>query len=138
MGTNDSAGPNWSKKDTLVPELQAMIDDFSALPSKPNICICLPVKIFGTQYGHDDTRLTQEVFPLLTAVAKKNDLAVIDLHGILQPKHCLASNLHPNAEGAKLIAQTIAAAITGTNDYETISKWGCSLDVDVETPRWGV
>jgi lysophospholipase L1-like esterase len=53
-----------------------------------------------------------EVIPALQQVAKELNTPVIDLHTALANKPALfPDKIHPNAAGAKLIAEAVAAAL---------------------------
>jgi len=114
LGTNDTKPQNWKYKDQFAADYADMIDRFAELPSKPRIWICLPVPAYGEQWGISETRIKNEVIPLINRIARKKNVPVIDLYGPLSDKpELFPDQIHPNAEGAHGMAAEIYAVLTG-------------------------
>jgi lysophospholipase L1-like esterase len=112
LGTNDSKPQNRTNITEFATDLAAMVDHFAALDGKPRIYLCLPVPVYKTQWGINEESVSAEVIPAIKQVAVKKKLPVIDLHTALADKPLLfPDDVHPNAAGAKLIAETIYATI---------------------------
>ena len=112
LGTNDSKTENWKYKDEFAADYQQMIDSLKALPSHPRIILAHPIKAFKDQWTITDKVITEEVIPAIDAVANKNNLEVIDLHAVItDSKYILSDGIHPNAQGAGLMAQAVANVI---------------------------
>ncbi len=112
LGTNDSKPQNWKHKDEFINDAKALVQHFRSLPSKPVVHVCLPVPVYETRWGINEPVVKSEVIPALTAVAKELNAPVIDLYTALSDKPALfPDKIHPNAAGAKLIAETVAAAL---------------------------
>jgi acyl-CoA thioesterase I len=112
LGTNDSKPQNRTNMTEFASDLRAMVDHFVALESKPRIYLCLPVPVYQTQWGINEDSVANEVIPAIKKVAAERKLTVIDLHTALaNKKEMFPDDVHPNATGAKLIAETIYAAI---------------------------
>lgn len=113
LGTNDSKGFNWNPhKADFEGDMQAMIDTLSALPTKPRILLCTPIKAFADRWGITDSVITREVIPAITRVAKKNGLEVVDLHPVITSKDDMVADLiHPSEKGAAKMAKAVADAI---------------------------
>lgn len=111
LGTNDIKPSHWKSEEAFVTSYQTMIDELRALPSKPHIVLCLPATSYRTK-DHLDSDIQSKAIPLIQQVAKKNKLDVIDLHTLTagQPER-FPDQLHPDVEGAGIIAKTIAAYI---------------------------
>ena len=94
--------------------MQFMIDEYSALPSKPKIFLVYPVKVFKNNFGISDSLVQNGVIPLIRKVARKNKLQTIDLYSAFENKGNLmiSDGIHPNREGAKVMAEVIGKAIT--------------------------
>jgi acetyl esterase/lipase len=107
LGTNDVQPRYWKNAQAYTEAYQRMIDELKALPSHPRIILCLP----ATSYRNEkivDEDITQKVIPLIEQVAKKNKLPVIDLHTpTAGHAELFPDQLHPNKEGAAIIAHTI-------------------------------
>lgn len=114
LGTNDTKPQNWAHKDEFAADARALAGEFAALPSKPKVYLCHPVPAYPGNWGIRDEVIKGEVVPLVDQVARETGATVIDLYSALadQPK-LFPDKVHPSADGAKLIAQTVYAALTG-------------------------
>src|SRR4051794_25700025 len=112
LGTNDSKPQNWSHKDEFLADAKDLIAAFAALESKPTIYVCRPVPAFPGNFGISDQVIHEEVIPLLDEAAKAKDAKVIDLYKALSEHAKLfPDKVHPDAEGAKLMAEAIAMTL---------------------------
>ncbi len=113
LGTNDTKPDNWKFKDEFEANYVEMVKIFQGLKSKPEVWICYPVPVFEVKWGINDQTVKEGVIPLVDAVAKKTGVKVINLYKPLEGKSkLLPDKIHPNTEGAKIIADTVFAAIT--------------------------
>ena len=114
LGTNDTKGRLWARKDDFEPDYKDMIKQFAALPSKPILYLCYPPFVAGKNaYGIREEPILEQI-PIIDKIAAEMKLSVIDVHGALKDKGDLFSdNVHPNAEGAAVIAKTMYTALTG-------------------------
>jgi len=113
LGTNDTKPQNIKFKDEFVTDLTAMVDHFAALPSKPKIFLCRPVPAYATQWGINEKGIQDMVLPAIDTVAKAKGCTIIDLHAALSDKaNLFPDKIHPNAEGAALMAKAVADAIS--------------------------
>ena len=109
LGTNDTKPQNWKHGSEFAADYQDMIETFRTLKSKPKVYICLPVPVFKSRWGITDKIVNDDVIPATRAVAKKTGIQLIDLNTPLKGKAALVpDSVHPNAGGAKIIAETIA------------------------------
>ena len=114
LGTNDSKPQNWRHKADFDGDLRSLADHFTALPSKPTVWLCLPVPVYQTRWGINEKTVKGEISPIIEKVAAEKKLPTIDLHTALSGKpELFPDKIHPNAEGAALMAKAVAAAITG-------------------------
>lgn len=123
LGTNDvrprmdgKAGTNWNAWD-FSRDYQALIDTFRIIPGKPQIYLCLPTPISKTNafnWNDGDSSLRACVIPAIKKIAEINKLPVIDLYTHMSslPEN-FPDGIHPNENGAKIIAEFIAKAING-------------------------
>lgn len=108
LGTNDTKPQNWHA-DTYEQDYQALIDTFKTISSKPRIYLCLPVPVFKTRWGINDSTVVNGVIPIVEKLALKNSLTVIDLyHGMSNQGINFPDNIHPNEKAAKAMAGIIA------------------------------
>ena len=114
LGTNDSKPQNWVYKDEFISDYLYLIDSFAQLSSNPEIWICKPVPVFSELGGITDTVVQNEIVPLIDEIAQQRNVQVIDLFTALSGVSDLfPDGVHPNAEGAGLIAEAIVQALTG-------------------------
>jgi acyl-CoA thioesterase-1 len=112
LGTNDTKPGNWQHADELEADYTEMVTTFQGLASKPTVYVCYPVPVVGEQWGISDARVREGVIPVVDKVAKATGATVVDLYEPLKDKpKLLPDKVHPNAEGAKIIAQTLAGVI---------------------------
>jgi lysophospholipase L1-like esterase len=117
LGTNDSDPAIWvaqEQRGNFRADCNAMIDHFLGPETKPLVYLCLPAPI---RPGKADDRrriLREEVTGIIQDIVRKRNLPVIDLYEPLEGKPELFPDyFHPNADGAKIIANAVCGAITG-------------------------
>ena len=114
LGTNDSKPQNWKHGAEFEADLRAMVEHFQQLPGKPKIWLCLPVPVYETRWGINEEIVKGQIIPLIKQVAREKKLPTIDLHAALSDKAAFfPDKIHPNAAGARVLAQTVHAALTG-------------------------
>lgn len=123
LGGNDSKPQNWKWKSEFAADAHAMIDTFRELPSHPRVIVCLPMPAFKVMWGIDDEVLAKQMIPMLRQVAFEADAELVDLHTAFIDKEAwFPDNIHPNAEGAammaKIIGRVIAVKADATFDFE--------------------
>lgn len=119
LGLNDTDPRNWPNyRDEFISDYLALIDSVRSANPEVRIMIALmsPITpkhhrfISGTRQWHSDI---QEA---IKTVAKAAQAELIDFHSLLYRREdLLPDSLHPNAEGADILAKTVFQAITG--DY---------------------
>ena len=113
LGTNDTKPQNWAKAGSeYEADLRALIAHFQKQPSKSAIYLCLPVPVYQDRWGINEKTVADGVIPVIQKIAKEKKLPVINLHKALSGHpEMFPDKIHPNAAGAKLMAETIAAAL---------------------------
>lgn len=110
-GTNDTKSQNWNAKQFEL-DYQALIDTIKTIPTNPNVILCIPVPIFDTVWGINDSTLQAGVIPILKKLAYTNNLQLIDLNTPLKDKNeFFPDNIHPNENGAREMARIVAREI---------------------------
>jgi len=117
LGTNDTNAKTWpAHHQQFITDYLAIIRRFQGLRTKPRIYLCRPVPLFrdrGKVYDTDKI-LTEEVIPKINAIAAQNHLPVIDLYAALNGNpEKFWDGVHPNADGARLMAATIVTQLKG-------------------------
>lgn len=114
LGTNDSKPHNWRYGKEFKADLNEMLDLLQALPSHPRIYLCLPVPAVSARFGIRDSIIVNDIIPIIRSVAKKRRLTVVDLYEAMKPyPACYTDGIHPNEEGAAVIASTLYRTLTG-------------------------
>jgi len=123
LGTNDTKPQNWKFKDEFAADYEALIDAFRNVPAKPRIWICYPVPAYPERWGISDERIRTEAIPLIDRIAADKHVGLIDLYKPLSDKPGLfPDKIHPNAEGAMLMAKEIYRALTGESAADTMKE----------------
>ncbi|MFW6162207.1 MAG: family 16 glycoside hydrolase [Planctomycetota bacterium] len=145
LGTNDSKPQNWRHKGEFADDLRAMVEHFAALPSKPTVWLCLPVPVYATRWGINEQTVKGEIIPIIEKVAEEKGLPTIDLYAALSGHPDLfPDKIHPNAQGAALMATTIAGALrsegwTSLFNGKDLSGWVVKCrPVDRDKTFWTV
>ena len=116
LGSNDSKPYNWDA-DAVRADYNALIDDFAALESAPQIYLIAPPPVFPVngevKYDIDGDVIDNELVPMTLGIATLRGLPLIDMHTVFDGREDLFSDgCHPNRAGAQLFAETVYAAIT--------------------------
>jgi lysophospholipase L1-like esterase len=124
LGSNDSkhhdatspanVPENWANKADYVPDYEKLIASFRQANPKVKVFVCLPPPAFSELWGINDKTIHDEIIPLIRKVAHKSDAKIIDLNKAFAGKPELFSDtIHPNTDGAQLLAATVYHALTG-------------------------
>jgi lysophospholipase L1-like esterase len=109
LGTNDTKPQNWIHHEDFEKDMITLIDSFKTLPTKPRIILCTPIAVYHMQWGINDSIVFHGVMPYVKAVAKKEHVEYLNLYPILKGKKddYIKDGVHPNADGALVIAQRV-------------------------------
>ena len=117
LGLNDTDPRNWPDwKEEFIPNYRALIDSFRVVNPDVRIAICLMTPIFDRhprfQSGTRDWHA--QIQSAIRQVASGANVQLIDLYTPLHSRPDLFPDaLHPNAEGAMILARTVYGALTG-------------------------
>ena len=129
LGTNDSKPQNWQHgaefKQDLVQMIIELCPELAQLPKnkkkrakalaevKTQIFLCTPIPAFKSTWNINDSVIVNGVIPVQQEVAKEYGLQVIDLHTLFanDGDKMVADGIHPNADGARRMAEIIADAL---------------------------
>lgn len=110
LGTCDVVEPE--KLAGYETDLHALVDYFSALPSAPCIWLATPPPIPTVRQWKLNWRLNYHVIPAILRVAQTRRIPVIDVNAALHGRADLfPDHLHPDAEGASIIAHAVWDAL---------------------------
>jgi len=111
LGTNDTKPYNWHAVN-YEKDYQALIDTFKSISTHPRIYLCLPVPVFKTKWGINDSTVIYGVIPIIEKLAKANNLPVIDLyHSMKNQGANFPDSIHPNEKAVKVMAAIVAKEI---------------------------
>ena len=135
LGTNDSKSWNWVYKDQYVSDYIFLIDTFAELPSKPGIWLCKPVPAFNDNFGITNAVIKDEIIPMIDEIAQLRDVEVIDLYTpMLGTSSMFPDGIHPNADGARLMAGAIFPLSTPDLNEDGIVD---AADMCIIVDHWG-
>ncbi len=114
LGTNDTKPQNWKYSGEFVEDYRSMVKELKSLSSHPKIYLCRPVPAYATRWGINDSIIVHGVIPAVDRLASEEKLQVIDLYTALSGLASLfPDQIHPNADGAGIIAKVICKQLTG-------------------------
>jgi len=123
LGTNDSKPYNWIYKEEYIPDYSAMIDTFRALSSHPVVWIALPPPAFKLNLDIRDSIITTDIIPWLRQLALDKGCPVIDFYTPLKEhSNLFPDGIHPNTEGAAVMAMVLYEALTGKTTLQTVDE----------------
>lgn len=117
LGTNDTKPQNWQYRDRFVANYISLIRQLRELPSHPRILICRPMPAWPPSGWAISPEILERDLPAMIAeIATAEKVTVIDLFTPMRDQHALTpDHVHPNAAGATILAQTVAATIKAAN-----------------------
>jgi acyl-CoA thioesterase I len=112
LGSNDAKSQNWRYTADFSTDYASLIAHYRALGARVYLATPPPVYNNG-RYGITPAVVNDRVVPLVREVAVSAKAPLIDIFTALSGKpELFPDNVHPNGEGCKLIAQTVAAALS--------------------------
>ena len=128
LGTNDTKPQNWKYKNEYQSDMEQMVNAFHSLPSHPRVYLCYPATAYSIKWGINDSIIVHDVIPMIDAVARKLSLEVIDLHSpTANKKELFPDDIHPNPEGAAILANEVYKTITKKKSGSRILFIGDSI-----------
>lgn len=119
LGINDTDPRNWPNyRDEFIPDYAALIESFRrANPSvKIYVCRMTPIAHRHRRFKAGTRDWHRQIQDAIERVAQSQRTGLIDLESVLKDRpELLPDAVHPNAEGARLLAERIYSAIT--EDY---------------------
>jgi len=111
LGTNDSKPQNWQYGNEFRHDLEQMI--LALRPNQPQIILCTTIPALSSNWGINDSIITNAIIPIQQKVAKKYGLRVVDLHALYanDSEKMLTDGIHPDGKGVQRLADIIAAEI---------------------------
>jgi sialate O-acetylesterase len=127
LGLNDTDPRNWPEfRDEFETDYSWLLDTLKKQNPKIKLYVCRLTPIFsGHPRFQSGTRdWYWQIQDLIPEIAKVNDATLIDLTSALyQRPDLFADNLHPNQEGAAIIATTVYKTLTGNYGGLTLPQF---------------
>lgn len=125
LGTNDTKPQNWKFREEYEADYRELIGRFKALPTRPKIYLCRPVPVVGAgNWGINEAGVL-DLMPAIDRVAASEGCRTIDLHAALAGRETLIPDrVHPNAEGAGVLARAVFAALVGRDAPDRVPERG--------------
>lgn len=124
LGTNDSKPENWTDKDGFLENYMELLGAYLQGEDTPKVYIGLCAEAYYTDDLDSSTGMTNyDIQPKiideiveaidLYAISSGFAIEVIDIHSLTEahPEWFEVDGVHPNKDGAKAIAETVAEAI---------------------------
>jgi acyl-CoA thioesterase-1 len=124
LGTNDANPQIAQNEEDFEADYSRLIASFEALDGNQAVWVVKSPPIFSTDSTYNNTYLAGTILPKIDNVTSQLDLPTIDLYNAFgNHSDYFMDGVHPNAEGASLIASNIYDAIT-MNDYSAKGSFG--------------
>ena len=109
IGTNDTKDENWKYHSEFTEDYNRLVERFQTMPSLPDLYLCTIPPVFTKE---DRKQRIEEINIAIRQVAAVHDLKVIDVSSsfVAHPE-LFADGIHPDQEGAKILAEAVAAGI---------------------------
>ena len=112
LGTNDTKPWNWNpgifREDYL-----RVVESYLALPSHPQVVLVAPIRIFKTipvMFLNPDV-LEEGVRPAIRDIAAQLHLQLVDLYDLFDSARFCRDGVHPQRDGARLLAESLHKAV---------------------------
>ena len=117
LGINDTDPRNWPNyRDFFVKDYLQLIQSFRTANPKARILIArmTPLSDRHARFESGTRDWHREIQQAIETIAAMSDVQLIDFFEPMYPYHQLLHDaVHPNAEGARILAQTVYSSITG-------------------------
>ncbi len=114
LGSNDTKRRNWNP-DIFRRDYSSLVDSYLQLPSKPRVILIAPIRIFLRAgrpiLGLYPDTMESGVRPTIREIAAEKGLGLIDLKDLFTDSSYMVDGVHPQREGARMIADAIYQAI---------------------------
>jgi len=121
LGTNDAKPSNWSEAG-FVEDYQALITEFRDLGASVYVATPPPVVPPGA-FEIQPSVVNEDLVPLVRQIALDAAAPLIDVYAALEDQpDLLPDTVHPNAAGARVIAETVADALLTPDETSTSSS----------------
>jgi len=115
LGTNDARTDAFPYVYTFMKDYQYLVSKFQTLESKPKVYLVLPPPVYENNLNISRNDFSEVIIPLTKQVANDTATHLIDVYSaMLSHPEYFIDGVHPNDNGAHVIAQTIYQKLTAT------------------------
>lgn len=113
LGTNDARTDHFKSIDNFVTDYLTLINELQVLESDPEIFLVKPPPLFTNAFSLENENLIEGIIPRIEQIANEKGLEIIDVYSALEnnPEYFPDDGVHPNSEGATIIANVVYDAI---------------------------
>lgn len=121
LGSNDTKAVNWNAE-AYAYDLGELIESYRGMESHPQVFLLLPPPVFPfcgkVRWDIRSEVLENEVLPICRRVAEEKGVPIIDIHSAFAGrKELFVDGCHPNARGARVIAEAAQLKINELEYY---------------------
>lgn len=118
LGTNDARADVNENNETFETDYTQLVSSFQNLGSNPQIFVVDSPPMFTDNPNYNNTYLSDNVIPQIDSVANNLNLPTINVHSAFgNHSDYFMDGVHPNSDGAFLIASEVDNAIIAENLY---------------------
>ena len=114
LGTNDTKSQNWNPE-IFERDYRRLVESYLGLPSHPRVILIAPIRIFRSLamplITPQSEPLENGVRPAIHKIAAEMGLELVDLYDLFSDATYCKDGLHPQAAGARMLAEAIHSRI---------------------------
>ena len=116
LGTNDSKAANWAHQTAFLADCEALVRHYQQSPGSPRVWLSIMPPASATACCDiQGSVIANEIVPLLKTCAAETGAVNIDVFTVFQSHmDTLLDGVHPNDEGAGVLAKTVFDALSKT------------------------
>lgn len=127
LGTNDANPEIAHSEDNFEADYAQLVTSFQALEGDQSILVVKSPPIFSNNSSYNNTYLANTVLPQIDDLANQMNLPTVDMYSAFgNHSDYFMDGVHPNPEGAALIASNVYDAITSSDNPDSGSGNGSS------------
>jgi lysophospholipase L1-like esterase len=122
LGSNDSKPQNWVYGTNFYSNYVNLIGAYTNLASHPRVMLCTPPPAFNNgAFAINPGIVATNISPIVRQLGSDLNLQVIDMQTLLAGhSEWFPDNVHPNSQGAMVMAAIVYAAVSGDTLNGTI------------------
>jgi acyl-CoA thioesterase I len=126
LGSNDSKPQNWVYGADFYADYVNLIAVYTNLSSHPRVLLCTPPPCFGNNTADINPGIVAtNISPLIRELGTNLNLQVIDFQSLLAGHNeWFPDNVHPNPQGAEVMAAIVYTALQGDTLNGSIPSLG--------------